>query len=257
MSFLNPSSAVPKLGVNLASLIAIRDLRSASPALDLRHFAQAAEEAGADVIRLAVDSRQSEQNRADVELVLHAVSEVQLVMPLSREMIDVATKVRPHSVCFNALDGERETAFSSTSLHLMVEAVTSLQRASIQVVLSLDPAMSQLQAVADAGITTIEFNTHNIAQGDRAYQHDRRAMLSAAVQGARQLGLTVHLSHGIDYGNVHRLAAAGDIAQVNVGHAIAVRALIVGWQNAVREMKALLVTAGALPMRQSESGARK
>ncbi len=256
MSFLNPPAVMPKLGVNLASLLALRDLRLASPALDVLHFAQAAQEAGADAIRLTIDSTVSEQKRADIDLVLRATSEVHLVMPLSRVMIDVALLVKPHSVCFAAPDGQRGSALSATSVRLMSEAVTALQRASIHVVLSLDLVPSQLQAVADTGITTIEFKANEMAQGGPVDPHHRRATLHAAVCDARQRGMAVHLAHGIDYGIVEQFAAVGDIAQINVGHAIAVRALTAGWQSAVREMKALLVTASARSASPSQLGMR-
>ena len=251
MSFLNPPAAKPKLGVDLTPLVALRNLRSISRTLDVQHFAQAAEEAGADVIRLTVESTASKQIRDDIDGAMRTATEVHVAMPLTREMIDFAGMVRPHSVCFTACDvecngehdGERKTALSTKSLQSIMEALACLQQQSVHVVLSLDPATSQLQAVADAGIRTIEFNTNTIAQSDPVDLERHHSILRDAVLYARRLGMTVQLAHGIDYGNVHRIAASGDIDQINVGYAVAARAIVVGWQSAVREMKALLVTA--------------
>lgn len=250
MSFLNPPAATPKLGVDLGTLVTLRDLRPSSRALDLTRFAQAAEQAGADAIRLAVDPSSTTLRRIDIDAVMPAMTEVHFAMPLTREMIDFARTARPHAVCFDAIDSAHGTVTSAISLQLIHEALAQLRPQSVQIILSLDPAISQLQALADAGITTIEFDVGAIAHADPANQPARFSELRAAILAARRLGMAVHLGRGIDYELVGQLAASGEITQITAGHAIATRAMLVGWQAAVREMKALMVAACTPPMAQ-------
>lgn len=264
MSFLNPPAATPKLGVNLATVMTLRDLRPSSRGLDLARFAQAAEEAGADVIRLTVDSSSMTLRHADIDAVMCAVTEVHFSMPLTREMIDFAGIVRPQSVCFHALNNTHNphntpspdgAVISDSSLSLIHDALAQLCSLSMQIVVSLDPVTSQLQSLADAGITAVEFDAIAIARADPADQHARFSELRAAILTAQRSGMAVHLAHGVDYELVGQLAASGEITQINVGHAVAIRAMTVGWQSAVREMKALMVAACAPSMVRSVASA--
>ena len=258
MSFINPSAAATKLGVDMSALVAVRDLRSEPSSFDLRYFVQAAEEAGADVVTLAVDATSFKQKRADIDVIIEAVTEVNFIMPLCREMIEFAGTVRPHSVCFAAPEIKHDGPYSDTSLQLINDAVAYLQQQSVRVALALNMATPQLQhqlqlqlqQAVDLGVSTVEFNVSGVVHGDTRDQNLRYSILQTAVHHASQLGLTVNLAHSIEYTNIEQLAKIGEIAQLNVGHAIAVRAMAVGWITAVREMKAALVLAGASSMRQ-------
>lgn len=244
MSYLNPPAACPQLGICLAPLISIRDRAPALREPDLMRAVQTAEAAGADAIILSLSARQSLQQHSDIDAAMAAMTQTYLATPLTQPMIELASKIRPAAVYFTAHDSVDSITITDTALRLLEQAVRHLTPQSIQLALSLDPFTVQLQAVADAGVTLVEFQVKKFA-GAEPGEHDAQcAALRVAVLAAKRLGMTVHLGHGIDYKHVVQLAtSSGDIAQINVGHAIAARAISVGWETAVRDMKALIISA--------------
>jgi pyridoxine 5-phosphate synthase len=81
-------------------------------------------------------------------------------------------------------------------------------------------------------------DAHNEAEQEKEYQRIRDA-----VEVGIKLGLKVNAGHGLHYQNVQAIAALPDITELNIGHAIVAHAVFVGWENAVREMKALMIKA--------------
>ena len=247
MSYLNPLAALPKLGICITPLISMRDQAPARREPDLMRAVQTAEAAGADAIVLSFSERPSPQQRSDTETALRAMTQTHLAMPLTPAMIELADEVRPDAVYFTAIDSAECLTIADTTLQLIEQAVRQLTPQSIQLALSLDPFTAQLQAVADAGITAVEFQAKKFAHAQPGEQDAQFAALRNAILAAKRLGMTVHLGHGIDYHHIARLVTFGDIAQINVGHAIAARAISVGWETAVRDMKALIIRASSQP----------
>ena len=151
MSFLNPPTALPKLCVNMAPLIALRDLRSSTRELDLMRFVLSAEEAGADAIEVAVDPSSLARQRTDIDTLMGSMTERQLAMPLAVDMIDFAATIRPHSVCFDVRDEAHGTVISDSALQLISKAVAQLRSHEVRIVLSIGPATLHLQALAERG----------------------------------------------------------------------------------------------------------
>jgi pyridoxine 5-phosphate synthase len=232
MSFLNPSAQSPKLGVGIASLLRLRDHNPSANEPDAALAVRAAEEAGADAIILSMSATHSLQERRDIDVLMSAMTEAHLTVPLTPAMIDFAGSIRPYSVTFNAVD---------ISLQLVQQAVHQLQPLSIQVVVAIDPSTDQLRALGDAGVTAVEFTTRQFSQAPAGEGAEALNVLRTAVQAANRAGLDVHLSHGIGYRHITALTELGTIAQMDVDHAITARAIVVGWQTAIREMKALLI----------------
>jgi pyridoxine 5-phosphate synthase len=121
-------------------------------------------------------------------------------------------------------------------------AVKQLQEQGIRVSLFIDADGEQIQAAAESGAPVIELHTGRyadaIAETDQMEQLER---IKNGVFAGIKKGLKVNAGHGLHYTNVQAIAAIPDIAELNIGHAIVAHAVFVGWQNAVREMKAIMV----------------
>src|SRR6266498_964445 len=125
------------------------------------------------------------------------------------------------------------------------ESIIRLQDRGIHVSLFIDPEGAQIEAAREVGAYAVEIHTgsyRNVTGIER--EKERRAITKAATL-AQTLGLEVHAGHGLDYGNVAPIAEIPEIIELNIGHSIIARAVIVGMEQAVREMKELLARARA------------
>jgi pyridoxine 5-phosphate synthase len=123
-------------------------------------------------------------------------------------------------------------------------AVQQLQAEGIRVSLFIDADTEQIQAAAECGAPVIEIHTGPYADSHNADEQDKQvARIAQAVQIGVKLGLKVNAGHGLHYTNVQPIAALTGISELNIGHAIVAHAVFAGWQNAVREMKAIMTTA--------------
>ncbi|MFM7674121.1 MAG: pyridoxine 5'-phosphate synthase, partial [Synechococcus sp.] len=118
--------------------------------------------------------------------------------------------------------------------------VGQLQNAGIGVSLFVDPQPEQLQACAATGAHWVELHTGTYAEAAFAQQPAELARLIEATALARQLGLRVNAGHGLTYRNVEPVAAIEGMEELNIGHTIVARAVAVGLETAVRQMKALI-----------------
>jgi pyridoxine 5-phosphate synthase len=125
-------------------------------------------------------------------------------------------------------------------------AVKMIQEAGIEVSLFVDPELEQVKEAHKLDTRAIEINTAawSEAADDRAREAALRKVTDAARLG-RKLGLHVHAGHGLSYGNVGPIAALAEIGELNIGHSIVARALLVGMERAVREMLKALRAARA------------
>jgi pyridoxine 5-phosphate synthase len=169
---------------------------------------------------------------------------------VTQEMIDFACSIKPQDVCLVPERREEVTTeggldvvryFSQVSL-----AVKQLQAEGIRVSLFIDPDEAQIQAAAEIGAPVIELHTGRYADAHDNNQQQRELQrIAQAVQDGVRHGRKVNAGHGLHYTNVQAIAALPDIAELTIGHAIVAHADLVGWQNAVREMKAIMIGARA------------
>jgi pyridoxine 5-phosphate synthase len=115
-----------------------------------------------------------------------------------------------------------------------------LHAAGIPISLFLDPDPHQIEAGAKLGVAAVELHTGQYALAAAAAQPQELAKLRAAGQLVRRLGLTLHAGHGLNYHNVGPVAAIDEMHELNIGHSIVARAVFVGLERAVREMKTLI-----------------
>jgi pyridoxine 5-phosphate synthase len=110
--------------------------------------------------------------------------------------------------------------------------------------LFIDPDAAQIEAAAAAGAPVIELHTGRYAEAtDDAELRAELVRIETAVEEGIRWGVRVNAGHGLHYTNVQPIAAIAGIHELNIGHAVVAHAVFAGWQNAVREMKAIMVAA--------------
>jgi pyridoxine 5-phosphate synthase len=238
------------LGVNIDHVATLRQARGTRYPSPIQ-AALMAETAGADSITLHLrEDRRHIQDR-DVEILRPALqTRMNLEMAVTDEMVGIALRLRPQDVCL--VPEKREELTTEGGLDVVAHfdrvkaACADLGRAGIRVSLFIAPERDQLDAAQAAGAPVVEIHTGHYAdaEGEEAQQGELARIREAAVHGAG-LGLQVNAGHGLHYRNVQAIAAIPQIRELNIGHAIVGHALFVGWENAVREMKALMVAARA------------
>ncbi|SFI27165.1 pyridoxine 5'-phosphate synthase [Collimonas sp. OK307] len=248
MSYLNPTSPIIDLGINIDHVATLRNARGTTYPDPLQAALQA-EEAGADVITLHLREDRRHIKDADVEIIRPQLrTRMNLEAAVTQEMIDFSCKIKPQDSC---LVPERrhelttEGGLDVVKYFTQVQAaVRQLQAEGIRVSLFIDPEADQIQAAAEVGAPVIELHTGRYAEAhDEAGQRSELERVQIAVQEGVKRGLKVNAGHGLHYTNTQAIAAIPDIAELNIGHAIVAHAVFVGWKAAVSEMKALMVKA--------------
>jgi pyridoxine 5-phosphate synthase len=123
------------------------------------------------------------------------------------------------------------------------QAVNRLQNRGIQVSLFIDPDPAQIEASQKLGARAVEIHTGRYCGASGADQARELKTIIGAAELAHSLNLEVHGGHGLDYENVVAIAAIPQIVELNIGHSIIARAIMVGIESAVRQMNELLKSA--------------
>lgn len=248
MSYLEPHSQIIDLGINIDHVATLRNARG-TVYPDPLQAALLAEEAGADAITLHLREDRRHIRDADVEAIRpRLLTRMNLEAAVTSEMIDFACRIKPHDACLVPENRHEITTEGGLDVvrhfSTVQRAVKQLQAEGIRVSLFIDADTSQIQAASEAGATVIELHTGRYAEAivdtDRDVELDR---IKAGVHEGLIRGLKVNAGHGLHYTNVQSIASIAGITELNIGHAIVAHALFSGWQNAVAEMKAIIVKA--------------
>ncbi len=234
------------LGVNIDHIATLRQVRGTRYPEPLQ-AALVAEQAGADAITLHLrEDRRHIQDR-DVETLHHLLqTRMNLEMAATPEMAAIASRIRPADCCLVPERREELTTEGGLDVASRESELTdycgALAEAGIRVSLFIDPDPVQVESALAIGVPVVEIHTGGYAEardpGTRAIELDR---IHQAVALGTGLGLRVNAGHGLDYHNVRAIAAIPGIRELNIGHAIIARALFAGLDQAVRDMKSLLV----------------
>ncbi len=245
MGFINPQGQVIDLGVNIDHVATLRNARGTIYP-DPVEAAVLAEQAGADAITLHLREDRRHIRDADLEAIRPKITtRMNLESAVTEEMIAIACRIRPHDVCL--VPERREEVTTEGGLDVIRyfdevrAAVDKLIRHDIRVSLFIDADDEQIKASAETGATVIELHTGQYADTEGDEQQKEYERIRRAVTTGVQQGLKVNAGHGLHYTNVQAIAAIPDIAELNIGHAIVAHAVFVGWTNAIREMKAIMV----------------
>ncbi len=249
------------LGVNIDHVATLRQQRLTRYPDPIK-AALLAEEAGADLITLHLREDRRHIQDADVHALRKVLrTRMNLECAISEEMLAIACDVQPHDVCL--VPERRQELTTEGGLDVVgafdrvARAVARLHDAGIRVSLFIAPDTEQLRAAWETGARVVELHTGHYAdaEGDRArLELDR--IRAAAEQGVA-MGLKVNAGHGLHFDNVEAIAAISAITELNIGHAIVAEAVFMGWQAAVREMKARMIAARLQAVRQPLSRARE
>ncbi|MDY7578503.1 pyridoxine 5'-phosphate synthase [Herbaspirillum sp. RTI4] len=254
MSFLQPAGSALELGINIDHIATLRNVRGTVYPDPLQAALQA-EEAGADAITLHLREDRRHIRDADVELIRPQLrTRMNLEAAVTPEMIDIACRIKPQDVCL--VPEKRHEVTTEGGLDVVTHfaqvqaAVRQLQAEGIRVSLFIDPDTAQIQAAAETGAEVIELHTGCYADApDAATEKTELARVQQSVLEGMRRGLRVNAGHGLHFGNVQPIAAITDISELNIGHAIVAHAVFVGWQSAIREMKALMQQARSMDHR--------
>jgi len=242
------SPGVIDLGVNIDHVATLRNARGTSYP-DPIEAALQAEQAGADLITLHLREDRRHIRDADVRAMRpQLTTRMNLECALTQEMLDIACEVKPQDVCLVPERREEVTTEGGLDVAGRLEQVRAACRQlageGIRVSLFIDPDPVQIAAAAECGAPVVELHTGRYAE---AHSPDELAIefrrIAEGVDAGVKLGLVVNAGHGLHYTNVQPIAALPGIKELNIGHAIVAHAVFVGWQNAVREMKAIMVAA--------------
>jgi len=233
-----------RLGVNVDHVATVRQARRVDVP-DPVTAALLAEKAGADGITVHLREDRRHIQERDVGLMRQQLgTKLNLEMAVTPAMVAFAEKLRPDDACF--VPEKREELTTEGGLDVVahkqkiLEAVKRLQDRGIHVSLFIDPENNQIETSKEIGAHGIEIHTGTYCNAAETESKKERAIVAAAAALAHRLGLEVHGGHGLNYENVLPIATIPEIVELNIGHSIIARAIIVGIEQAVREMKQLL-----------------
>jgi pyridoxine 5-phosphate synthase len=233
-----------ELGVNIDHVATVRQARRTYEP-DPVWAAVLAELGGADGITLHLrEDRRHIQDR-DLKLLRETVTvKLNLELACNEEVIAIACQLRPDQATLVPERREEVTTEGgldvATHRELVARCVGRLKAAGIVVSLFVDPEPRQIEVAAEVGADAVELHTGAYALAGPREQQAQLAKLANAGQLAHQRHLTLHAGHGLTYRNVRPVAALEGVCELNIGHSIVARAIMVGMQQAVREMKTLL-----------------
>jgi pyridoxine 5-phosphate synthase len=232
---------MPRLNVNIDHVATVRQARGGSEP-DPVLAAYLAELGGAHgiVVHLREDRRHIQDR--DVKLLRETVrTKLNLEMAATDEMVAIAREVKPDMATLVPEKRKELTTEGGLDVAGNFKAVSrtvkNLRDAGIFVSLFIDPDAAQIKASKKSGAEMVEIHTGAYAEaGSETLREDELKKIRKAVKDASGLGLRVSAGHGLNYVNAGTIALIEGIEEVNIGHSIVSRALMVGFENAVREM---------------------
>jgi pyridoxine 5-phosphate synthase len=236
------------LGVNIDHVATLRQARGTRYPEPIQ-AALVAEQAGADGITLHLREDRRHIQERDVELFRDALqTRMNLELAAAPAMVAIAARVRPADCCL--VPERREELTTEGGLDVagnrgqILDACAVLAEAGTRVSLFIDADPAQIEAAVAVGAPVVEIHTGHYADARdfaaRARELDR---IRHAVALGLGLGLQVNAGHGLDYHNVKAIAAIPGVRELNIGHAIVARALFSGLDQAVRDMKRIMLAA--------------
>lgn len=234
-----------RLGVNIDHVATIRQARRAAEP-DPVAAAILAVLGGADGITVHLrEDRRHIQDR-DVRLLRPIVTNrLNLEMAAVDAIVDIACEVKPDEATL--VPERREELTTEGGLDVVANqaavgrSVERLRKAGIHVSLFIDPDPRQIEVSKLLGAKAVEIQTALYSEASDEEQRLRElAALTEAARFAKELGLHVHMGHGLNYVNVQPICRIAGVEELNIGHSIISRAVLVGMERAVREMKDLL-----------------
>ncbi len=258
-----------KLGVNIDHIAVLREARKVADP-DPLDALSICKRAGADqiTIHLREDRRHMQDFDAN-NIIRLSTLPVNLECAISSEMIDIACNLKPHRVTL--VPEKREEVTTEGGLAVtgeqsrLIEAIHRLQESEIEVSLFIDPTLEAIHASQDLGVEWVEFHTGKYANiYAMLYSNMNHTpyaipelelsratltqMLASELENLRklscttaELGIKVAAGHGLNYHNVSDIVAIETIEELNIGQSIIARSIYTGLEQAILDLKALLI----------------
>ncbi|NOY75344.1 MAG: pyridoxine 5'-phosphate synthase [Kiritimatiellaeota bacterium] len=231
------------LGVNVDHVATLREARGVSYPFP-GEAAIACEEAGAWGITAHLREDRRHINDEDMLELARTVKRLNMEMAATGEMVAIAEKLLPHSSCL--VPEKREELTTEGGLDVLGnkkwigECVSRLQSGGIIVSLFIDPDERQLDAAAELKAEYVELHTGAYANASGGAADVELGRLIAAAEHAHAIGLNVNAGHGIEYVNIKGILEIPHLKELNIGHSIVSKAVMVGMKEAVRQMIKLM-----------------
>jgi len=233
-----------RLGVNIDHVATLRQARRAREPEPVT-AAALAELAGADGITVHLRGDRRHIQDRDLRLLREVIStRLNVEMAATDEMVTIAAEVQPGQVTLVPEHPDEVTTTGGLDVvqHQAVIAgvVGRLRAVGIAVSLFVEAASDQIAQARRTGATAVEINTGPYADATPDGRTAELVRIQEAARQAHEHGFEVLGGHGLTYVNVKPVAAIAQIVELNIGHSIIARAVLVGLERAVREMVALL-----------------
>ena len=235
------------LGVNIDHIANVRQARKTIEP-DPVQFAFLAELGGADSITVHLrEDRRHIQDR-DIFLLKETIkTKLNLEMAATEEMLEISKKLLPDYVTLVPEKREEVTTEGGLDVKKNVKYlknfVASLKDSNIEVSAFIDPLYEQINYSKEIGFDLIELHTGKYAELKGYDQYEELQKIIESTHEANDLGLVVNAGHGLNYNNVREIASINNMNELNIGHSIVSRALAVGLEKSVREMKSLITSS--------------
>jgi pyridoxine 5-phosphate synthase len=237
------------LGVNVDHVATVRQARRGIEP-DPVMAATLAILGGADGITMHLrEDRRHIQDR-DLKMLKEFIPfELNLEMAATKEMVGIAIKTKPDLVTI--VPEKRQELTTEGGLDVksqkrgIREAIKKIQDEGMPVSLFINPDFEDISVSKQINTDMVEIHTGMYANTKGKRQHDELVRVMNAVRYAFDIGLTVNAGHGLNYFNVQKIASIKNIRGLYIGHSIVSRAILVGMERAVREMKELIKEASA------------
>ena len=228
-----------RLYINVDHVATVRQARRADEP-DPVEAARLCEQGGAQGItaHLREDRRHIQDD--DVERLMAGVQVLNLELATSPDVVALACRLRPYQATL--VPERREEITTEGGLDLgspnprMRETIRRLEKAGARISLFIDPDLRTVDAAKDLGVPAIELHTGRYANSWRQ-SNTALDQLQRAARHAADMGLFVHAGHGLTYANVGPIAAIPEIEELNIGHSVVSRSIMVGMRQAVEEMR--------------------
>ncbi|GAA5505316.1 pyridoxine 5'-phosphate synthase [Novipirellula caenicola] len=233
-----------ELGVNIDHVATVRQARRTYEP-DPVIAAALAEQGGADGITFHLREDRRHIQERDVEVLMQTVTvKTNLEIACTDEVVAIACRVKPTWALL--VPESREEVTTEGGLNVVDDkgrirdAIEKLRGQGILTSLFIDPDLEQVQAAADLGVDAVELHTGPYALARGAQQTEELKRLKTAGEKTSELGMRLHAGHGLNYANVRPVAAIPNMIELNIGHSIVSRAVMVGMRDAVAEMRRIL-----------------
>lgn len=235
---------MPELGVNIDHVATVRQARRTTEP-DPVWAAVQAEIGGADGITIHLREDRRHIQERDVVLLRDTIaSRLNLELACEADVLRTACETHPDQATL--VPEKREEVTTEGGLDVVRNqervrlAIEQLENEAVFVSLFIDPELDQIQASADLGAKAVELHTGAYADSQGAMRNAELEKLLRASELVVSLGMQLHAGHGLTYQNVRAVASIPHMHELNIGHSIIARAIMVGMKDAVSSMKQIL-----------------